>query len=247
MATARAVAILALMACTTPAVTWAVEEPAAASLPQPTGNGDRPSFETEQQKTDYALGVTMGRNLVNQGIEPDVDWLVLGLRDALAGRALQLSDAEFRQVTMAFRAEMRRNQVRTQQVLAEENFKAGEAFMKDNAGREGVVTLPSGLQYKVLVAGSGPVPAQTDTVVVNYRGTLLDGTEFDSSYRNAEPATFGLKATIPGFRQALTLMPVGSKWELYVPPGLAYGPKGTGLGVGPQATLIYEVELVGIR
>jgi FKBP-type peptidyl-prolyl cis-trans isomerase FklB len=247
MTASRVVAILALLASNLPAVTWAAAEAASKSPSQSIDAADRPVLETEQQKTDYALGVNMGRNLVNQGIKPDVDWLVLGLRDALAGRALLLSDAEFRQVTMAFRAEMRRNQVRSQQVLAEENFKAGAAFMAENSSREGVVSLPSGLQYRVLTEGSGPIPKETDTVIVNYRGRLLDGTEFDSSYRNGEPATFNLKATIPGFRQALMLMPVGSKWEVYVPPGLAYGPKGTGLGVGPQATLIFEIELVGIR
>jgi FKBP-type peptidyl-prolyl cis-trans isomerase FklB len=129
----------------------------------------------------------------------------------------------------------------------EENKKAGEAFLAQNKGKQGVVTLPSGLQYKILKAGNGKKPTENDTVECNYRGTLINGTEFDSSYRRGQPATFGVGQVIPGWREALQLMPVGSKWELYVPPDLAYGERGAGRDIGPNSTLVFEVELLGIQ
>ena len=216
----------------------AQDEPAAPGIP---------TLETNEQKRDYGLGIQMGRNFKNQGIEVDVELLVRGLRDALAGRMPLISEDELRRTMTAYRAELKRDRIDNARITAEENFKAGEAFLAENKTKEGVVTLPSGLQYKVLKAGKGPKPTDTDTVEVQYRGTLLDGTEFDSSFRNDKPATFVVKGSLPGWRQALLVMPVGSKWELYIPPRLAYGPRGTGLGVGPQATVIFEFELLAIK
>jgi FKBP-type peptidyl-prolyl cis-trans isomerase FklB len=133
------------------------------------------------------------------------------------------------------------------QQVAEKNKKDGEAFLAANAGKEGVVKLPSGLQYKILTPGTGPKPSATDSVVCNYRGTLIDGTEFDSSYKRGQPATFGVGRVIKGWTEALQLMPVGSKWQLFVPAQLAYGDRGAGADIGPNATLIFEVELLSIE
>jgi len=205
------------------------------------------SLETDPEKACYGLGVELGRSLVNQGIEVDPDVVVQGLRDALAGRKPAIGETELRRVVRDFRAEARRARARSRSLGAEANFEAGQAFLSENARRDGVVTLPSGLQYRVLEQGIGPTPADTDTVQVNYRGRLLDGTEFDSSFRDGEPATFVVKASLPGWRQALLSMPVGSRWELYLPPRLAYGRLGTGLGVGPEATVIFDLELLAIR
>lgn len=208
-----------------------------------------PALDNDAQKMDYALGLQIGRSMKNQGIDADSELFLRGLRDALAGRRPALSEQEVRRLMMAMRTEMRQTRNRSQIAVAEENFKAGEVFLAENQAKPGVVTLPSGLQYKVLTKGSGPKPADLDTVEVRYRGTLLDGREFDSSARSndGKPATFVVKASLPGWRQALQRMPVGSTWELYVPPRLAYGPRGNGINVGPQQTLVYEVELLGIR
>lgn len=238
--------VLAVAAAPTPVRAEGATTASPAAQDEPTAPG-KPTLETNQQKRDYGLGIQMGRNLTNQGIDVDVDLLVQGLRDALAGRMPLISEDELRRTMTAFRAEMKRDRIDNARNTADENFKAGEAFLAENRTKEGVVTLPSGLQYKVLEAGKGPKPTDTDTVEVRYRGTLLDGTEFDSSFRNDEPATFVVKGSLPGWRQALLAMPVGSKWKLYVPPRLAYGPRGTGLGVGPQATVIFEFELLAIK
>ena len=141
---------------------------------------------------------------------------------------------------------MRQKQEEKRQALAESNKKDGAAFLAANATKEGVVTLPSGLQYKILVAGTGPKPTATDSVVCNYRGTLLDNTEFDSSYKRGQPVTFRVGGVIKGWTEALQLMPVGSKWQLFIPPDLAYGERGQG-PIGPNATLIFEVELLSIQ
>ena len=225
--------------------TVAVAPTTAASAPATAGV---PALDNDEQKMDYALDLQIGRSLKNQGIDADSELFLRGLRDALAGRRPALSEQEVRRLMMAMRTEMRQTRIRSQAAVADDNFKAGQAFMAENGDRPGVVTLPSGLQYKVLAEGKGPKPADLDAVEVRYRGRLLDGREFDSSARNGDgPATFVVKASLPGWRQALQRMPVGSTWELYVPPRLAYGPRGNGINVGPQQTLVYEIELLGIR
>jgi FKBP-type peptidyl-prolyl cis-trans isomerase FklB len=170
-----------------------------------------------------------------------------GLKDALAGGKTLLTDDEAQATMVALQNDVRARQQGQMQQVAEKNKKDGEAFLAANAGKEGVVRLPSGLQYKILTPGTGPKPSATDSVVCNYRGTLIDGTEFDSSYKSGHPATFGVGRVIKGWTEALQLMPVGSKWQLFVPAQLAYGDRGAGADIGPNATLIFEVQLLSIE
>jgi FKBP-type peptidyl-prolyl cis-trans isomerase FklB len=158
-----------------------------------------------------------------------------------------LTEEEARAAIMHLQAQLRQKQIEAMKLAGEKNQKAGEAFLAENKKKEGVVTLPSGLQYKILKAGEGKKPTAEDTVVCNYRGTLIDGTEFDSSYKRGEPATFPVRGVIKGWTEALQLMPVGSKWQLFIPPTLAYGERGAGAQIGPDATLIFEVELISIK
>jgi FKBP-type peptidyl-prolyl cis-trans isomerase len=170
------------------------------------------------------------------------------LKDGLAGAKPLLTDDEAKATMVAFEADLRKKQEAKNLALAEANKTQGAAFLAENKTKEGVVTLPSGLQYKILTEGTGPKPTSTDTVVCNYKGTLLDNTEFDSSYKSGQPATFPLSRVIKGWTEALQLMPVGSKWQLFIPPDLAYGPRGgPGGGIGPDATLVFEVELISIQ
>jgi FKBP-type peptidyl-prolyl cis-trans isomerase len=179
----------------------------------------------------------------------DVDPAVFarGLKDALSGGPALLTDEEVRAAVAGLREELRSRQVAAVRTRAEGNKKEGEAFLAANATKEGVVTLPSGLQYKVLKAGDGRKPTEADTVEVHYRGTLLDGTEFDSSYKRGQPQSMAVKGLVKGWIEALPLMPVGSKWQLFVPPPLAYGERGAGRNIGPNATLVFEIELVAIQ
>jgi FKBP-type peptidyl-prolyl cis-trans isomerase FklB len=197
----------------------------------------------------YAIGVDAARSFKRQGVEFDIDALAKGLRDAFSGGKLLLDANELRLTLSIFQNELRhrRTQARTRLAKDAARMKSGEAFLNENKTKEGVVTLPSGLQYKILRAGDGKKPTDADTVEVIYRGTLIDGTEFDSS-PPGQPATFKVKGeVIPGWTEALQLMPVGSKWQIFVPPQLAYGDRGAGTKVGPNATLIFELELVAIK
>lgn len=207
---------------------------------------DAPALRSEKDKLSYAIGVQAVRSWKRQEVEVDPELVIKGLRDALSGEKLLMSEAELRATLDAFQQEVREKQARVATLAAEDNKKAGEKFLAENKNREGVVTLPSGLQYKILTAGEGKRPTVDDTVLVHYRGTLIDGTEFDSSYRRDQPATFGVNRVIRGWTEALQLMPVGSKWQLFIPPSLAYGTRGS-RRVGPNATLIFEVELIAIQ
>jgi FKBP-type peptidyl-prolyl cis-trans isomerase len=169
------------------------------------------------------------------------------LRDAFANGKTLLTEDEVRTILTQLQADMRKKQQEVAQVAAENNKKQGVAFLEANKTKEGVVTLPSGLQYKILQEGTGAKPTVTDSVVCNYRGTLLDNTEFDSSYKRGQPITIPVTGVIKGWTEALQLMPVGSKWQLFVPSDLAYGERGAGGPIGPNATLIFEIELVGIQ
>jgi FKBP-type peptidyl-prolyl cis-trans isomerase FklB len=203
-------------------------------------------FKTPKDKVSYGLGVGVARNFKRQGIEVDVDLLVKGLRDALSGQKLLLSEDDLRATMMEFQEEMRQKQAQAAKIATEENKKAGEAFLAENQKKEKVVALPSGLQYKILKAGDGKQPTDADTVECQFRATLIDGTEFDSSQRAGKPVNFERRGAIPGWREAMKLMPVGSKWQIFVPPQLAYGERGVG-AIGPNATLLFEVELLSIR
>jgi FKBP-type peptidyl-prolyl cis-trans isomerase FklB len=211
---------------------------------------DKKVFEDKKQKTSYSMGYNIGSAWKRQGIEPtdvDLDVLLSGLRDATLGKDSTINEQENKELLTAFQSELRNRREEKRKQLGEKNKKDGEAFLAENKSKPGVKTLPDGLQYKVLTEGTGPKPSTNDTVSVNYRGTLIDGTEFDSSYKRGQPATFKVTGVIKGWTQALLLMNVGSKWQLTIPPELAYGERGSGMNIGPNATLNFEVELVSIN
>jgi FKBP-type peptidyl-prolyl cis-trans isomerase len=221
----------------------------AANPPQPSApeSQGNPAFKTQKDKVSYAIGMNVGTSLHKQAIEVDPKILQQGLEDALAGGKTLLSEDEERAVLTELQTDMRKKQQEKMQQAGEANKKDGDAFLAANKAKDGVVALPSGLQYKILTAGTGPKPTAGDSVVCNYRGTLIDGKEFDSSYKRGQPATFPVTGVIKGWTEALQLMPVGSKWQLFVPSELAYGERGTGPDIGPNATLIFEVELLSIQ
>jgi FKBP-type peptidyl-prolyl cis-trans isomerase FklB len=202
------------------------------------------TLKTQKDKGSYALGMKIGGDLKKQGVNAAVDPAVaaLGFRDALAGTKPLLTEDEERAALMQLQAEVRGKQ----QEEGSAARKEGEAFLSANKAKEGVVRLPSGLQYKILAAGTGPKPTANDTVTCNYRGTLLNGKEFDSSYKRGHPETFPVGGVIKGWTEALQLMPVGSKWQLFIPADMAYGDRGAGGDIGPGETLIFEVELLSI-
>jgi FKBP-type peptidyl-prolyl cis-trans isomerase len=203
--------------------------------------GSVTALTTQKQKASYAIGMNWGTGLHKQGIDVDSAALVQGMKDALAGSKTLLTEDEARAALMQLQTEV---QAQQQAKLKQE----GDAFLAANKGKEGIVTLPSGLQYKILKEGSGAKPTADDSVVCNYKGTLINGTEFDSSYKRGEPATFPVGGVIKGWTEALQLMPVGSKWQLFIPADLAYGARGTPGGpIGPNSTLIFEVELLSIK
>jgi len=205
------------------------------------------ALNTQKDKVSYGMGVALARNFKSQGIDVDIEMLLKGLRDTLSGGKLLLSEDELRTTMNAFQQELAQKQAQAKSAAAETNRKAGEAFLAANAKKEGVVVLPSGLQYKIVSASGGKKPTEADTIVCNYRGTLIDGTEFDSSYQSGQPATIPVKGVIPGFKEALQLMTVGSKWQFFIPPDLAYGDRGAGDAIGPNATIIFEIELISIK
>jgi FKBP-type peptidyl-prolyl cis-trans isomerase FklB len=205
------------------------------------------TLKTQKEKASYAMGMNFGTGLRKQSVDIDPAILARGLRDAFSNGKTLLTEDEARAALTQLQSDLRKKQQELAQQLGATNKKDGMAFLEANKTKDGVVTLPSGLQYKVLQEGAGPKPVSTDTVVCNYRGTLLDNTEFDSSYKRGQPATFPLTGVIKGWTEALQLMPVGSKWQLFVPAELAYGERGAGGQIGPNATLIFEVELLSIQ
>jgi FKBP-type peptidyl-prolyl cis-trans isomerase FklB len=206
------------------------------------------TLTTTTEKASYAIGMNLGTGLHRQNVEVDSAALIQGFKDALAGGKTLLTEEEARAAIMQLQSEL---QAKAQAKAAQEgeaNKKEGDAFLAANKGKEGVVTLPSGLQYKILKEGTGPKPTASDSVVCNYKGTLINGTEFDSSYKRGEPATFPVTGVIKGWTEALQLMPIGSKWQLFVPSDLAYGARGTPGGpIGPNSTLVFEVELISLK
>jgi FKBP-type peptidyl-prolyl cis-trans isomerase FklB len=206
------------------------------------------TLKTQKDKASYAIGLNIGKSMHKDSVDIDPSILLRGLKDGLAGSKPLLTDDEARAAMVTLQSEMRKKQEEKMLVQGEANKKEGETFLADNKTKDGVVTLPSGLQYKILKEGTGPKPVATDTVVCNYKGTLLDNTEFDSSYKRGQPATFPVSGVIKGWTEALQLMPVGSKWQLFIPSELAYGARGgPGGGIGPNATLIFEVELMSVQ
>lgn len=188
----------------------------------------------------------MSEGLKKQSVPFDSAIFIRGMRDGFAGGKTLLTDDEAQAVMTEMQKQMHEQQQAKMAQAAEADKKEGDAFLAANKDKEGVVTLPSGLQYKILTAGTGPKPTTSDSVVCNYRGTLINGTEFDSSYKRGQPATFPVTGVIKGWTEALQLMPVGSKWQLFIPPDLAYGDRGAGADIGPGSTLIFEIELLSI-
>jgi len=206
------------------------------------------TLKTQKDKASYAIGLNIGKSMHKDSVDIDPNILLRGLKDGLAGSKPLLTDDEAKATMIALQADLRKKQQEKMVVEGEANKKVGEAFLAENKTKEGIVTLPSGLQYKILTEGTGPKPTATDTVVCNYKGTLLDNTEFDSSYKRGQPATFPVSGVIKGWTEALQLMPVGSKWQLFIPSELSYGARGgPGGGIGPNATLVFEVELMSIQ
>ena len=204
-------------------------------------------FRSPLDKVNYGIGVEVVRNFKSQGIDFDLDMVMKGMKDGLSGKLL-VSEKELRKTMTDFQSELRQKQATNKKFAALENRKKGEAFLAENRTRDGVVTLPSGLQYKILKASDGKKPTDIDTVLCNYRGTLIDGTEFDNTLETGKAMSFKVsEGVIPGWREALKLMPVGSKWLFFIPPQLAYGERGAGRSIGPNETLIFEVELLAIK
>jgi FKBP-type peptidyl-prolyl cis-trans isomerase FklB len=222
----------------------AAKPPASAPAKKP---GASLTLKTQKEKASYAIGLNIGKGLHKDSVDVDTNILLRGLKDAMAGGKTLLTDEEAKAVMIALQSDLRKKQEAKMQVAGEANKREGEAFLASNKTQDGVVTLPSGLQYKVLKEGTGPKPAAGDSVVCNYKGTLLDNTEFDSSYKRGQPATFQVGQVIKGWTEALQLMPVGSKWQLFIPADLAYGQRGAGPTIGPNTTLIFEVELLSIQ
>ena len=203
-------------------------------------------LKTDKDKESYAIGLNIGKSIHRDGVDVDPNILLRGMKDALAGGKTMMTDDEAKEVMTTLQANVRKQQAEKAQIAGEANKKAGDEFLAENKTKEGVITLPSGLQYKVLTQGTGPKPTATDTVVCNYKGTLLDNTEFDSSYKRNQPLTIPVGGVIKGWTEALQLMPVGSKWELFIPSDLAYGAQAKG-PIQPNSTLIFEVELLSIQ
>jgi FKBP-type peptidyl-prolyl cis-trans isomerase FklB len=199
-------------------------------------------FKTQKEKLSYSIGLDIGKSLKSQSLDIDLKLLTKGINDSLTGTTPLLTDKELTEVFTLMRKDMEERRAK----LPEKNKTEGEAFLAANKTKKGVITLASGLQYKELIAGTGAIPTSSDTVTVNYRGTLIDGTEFDSSYKRGEPAKFPVTGVISGWTEALQLMKVGAKWQLFIPANLAYGTNGAG-PIGPNAVLIFEVELLSIE
>ncbi|MGD8629627.1 MAG: FKBP-type peptidyl-prolyl cis-trans isomerase [Gammaproteobacteria bacterium] len=208
--------------------------------------GEQPKLATENERINYSLGYQIGGDLKSQQVEVDGDILLRGIRDAMDEAEPLLDEAEMHNTLVELKRKVVALQAQERAAAQQKNLQAGEAFLAENAKQDGVVVLPSGLQYRVLEPGSGKQPAATDTVTVHYRGTLVDGTEFDSSYSRNKPATFRADRVIPGWREALQLMQEGAKWELFIPAKLGYGERGAGK-IQPNSALIFEVQLLEVK
>lgn len=205
------------------------------------------ALTTQEQKVGYAIGAQIGAQLAMTKEDIDSKALISGLTDAMDGTALKLTDQQMQEAKMAFQKSVQEKAQKEMMKLAETNKAEGEKFLAENKTKEGVITLPSGLQYKVVQAGTGATPTAADTVVTHYTGTLLNGQVFDSSVQRGEPATFPVSGVIPGWTEALQHMKVGGKWQLFIPADLAYGERGAGQMIAPNSTLIFDIELLEIK
>ena len=228
---------------------WALGLGVAGLLLAGCNKGGTVELKTPMEKASYLIGQNIGNSFKQQGLDAgavDLDKLQAGIKDALAGVKPTMNEKEIQEIMMAFQQNLMKRADSIRTLKAVENFKAGQEFLAKSAKEDGMVVLPSGLQYKVLTQGNGPKPTANSTVTVHYVGTLADGTEFDSSRKRGEPATFPVTGVIAGWTEALQLMPVGSKWKLVIPAALAYGEQGSGPVIGPNSVLVFEVELLSI-
>jgi len=225
---------------------WAVVAVSALFFVVP-AFGEEMTLKDSKDKVSYAIGLDVGNAMKKQSIDIKTDIFMRGLKDALSGEKKLLTDEEIRETMTAFSREMADKQKEKMKILGEKNKQEGEAFLAENKKKEGIKTLASGLQYKVIEEGKGKTPKAGDTVTVNYRGTLIDGTEFDSSSKRGQPATFPVSGVIKGWTEALQLMKEGAKWQLFIPSDLAYADKGAGGMIGPNAVLIFDVELISVK
>lgn len=208
---------------------------------------DATQLTTDKDKLSYSIGADLGKNFKNQGIDVNTDALAKGMQDGMTGAQLILTEQQMKDVLTKFQKDLMAKRTADFNKKADENKAKGEQFLSTNKGKEGVVVLPSGLQYKVIEAGNGAKPSKSDTVTVEYTGTLIDGTVFDGTDKTGKPATFQVSQVIPGWTEALQLMPAGSTWEVYVPASLAYGPRSVGGPIGPNETLIFKIHLISVK
>jgi FKBP-type peptidyl-prolyl cis-trans isomerase FklB len=208
---------------------------------------DATSLTTDKDKLSYSIGADLGKNFKTQGIDINPEALSKGMQDGMSGAQLILTEQQMKDVLNKFQKDLMAKRTSEFNKKSEENKTKGEAFLTSNKGKAGVVALPSGLQYKVIDAGTGAKPGKSDTVTVEYTGHLIDGTVFDSTEKTGKPATFQVSQVIPGWTEALQLMPAGSTWEIYVPSGLAYGPRSVGGPIGPNETLIFKIHLISVK
>lgn len=219
----------------------------AAALSAPAAYAQTVELKTEEQKLSYGVGVNVARNIARQGLQIDADIFAAAVKDVLSGGKIKMTDEEIREVLVAMQLRIRMNADKKRKSSGAGNKVAGEKFLAANKKKTGVVTTSSGLQYKIIREGKGKSPGRGDRVTVHYRGTLISGEEFDSSYKRGKPAEFGVTKVIAGWTEILQLMKPGGKRIVYIPPNLAYGKRGAGAKIGPQATLIFEIALVAIH
>jgi len=201
-------------------------------------------LKTVEQKASYTLGVDLAKNFTKQGLQIDVNALAQGMQDSLENKPLKLSQEEMETAVNEVKQALMQKQLETRKKLADENAQAGAAFLAENKSKTGVKTTASGLQYKIITAGKGPSPTEDDMITAHYKGSLIDGSVFDSSYERGSPLEFQMGNVIKGWGEALKLMNAGAKWEVYIPAELAYGEKGAGNRIGPNETLIFNIELI---
>ena len=219
----------------------------AGCTPEEASSASELKLDTPKNRISYTIGVNIGQDFKSQNMDVDPDLLLMGLKDTLSGKELQLTEEEMVQEIQNFQQEMQAKMAAEMEVKAAENKASGEAFLAENAKQEGVVVTESGLQYKIIEPGQGDSPGPADVATVHYRGTLIDGTQFDSSYDRGQPASFPVGGVIAGWSEALQLMKPGAKWQLFIPAELAYGERGAGQDIGPNSTLLFDVELISVE
>ncbi|MBA4697219.1 MAG: FKBP-type peptidyl-prolyl cis-trans isomerase [Legionella sp.] len=220
---------------------------AASALPAASTNSKPTMLSNDKDKLSYSIGADLGVNFKKQGIDINPSVMAQGLQDGVAGGKLLLTEEQMKDVLSKFQKDLIAKRSAEFNQQAKENKAKGDAFLNENKGKPSVVTLPSGLQYKIVTAGNGAKPSKEDTVTVEYTGQLINGQVFDSTDKAGKPATFKVSQVIPGWTEALQLMPAGSTWEVYVPADLAYGPRNIGGSIGPNETLIFKIHLISVK